>query len=74
MNGPHEYRACPQCGVAVKSAQLKDDGHACAPERFITHQTLKARAGLERLEEDLASWLATPKGAFQAFLARRMMV
>jgi hypothetical protein len=48
------------------------DAHECAPERFITHQMAKARHGLDRLEEDLAGWLATPGGAFQAFLARRL--
>jgi hypothetical protein len=32
----------------------------------------KARHGLDRLEDDLARWLATPKGAFQVFLARRL--
>jgi hypothetical protein len=46
--------------------------HECAPERFISHQMAKARHGLDRLEEDLAGWLATPSGAFQAFLARRL--
>jgi hypothetical protein len=30
-----------------------------------------ARRGLERLEEDLAWWLTTPAGKFQAFLAHR---
>jgi hypothetical protein len=65
------YRACPGCGVAVQRAQLEDDLHRCVPERFVSHQTLKARPGLARLEEDLASWLSTPQGAFQAFLAQR---
>jgi hypothetical protein len=46
--------------------------HECAPERFISHQMAKARHGLDRLEEDLAGWLATPRGGFQAFLARRL--
>jgi hypothetical protein len=65
------YRACPDCGVAVQRARLESDGHDCAPERLLSHQTLKARRGLERLEDDLAFWLTTPAGAFQAYLARR---
>jgi hypothetical protein len=32
---------------------------------------LKARAGLERFEHDLAQWLQTPHGRFAAFYARR---
>ena len=45
--------------------------HECAPERFISHQILKARRELDHFEDDLASWLITPAGTFQAFLARR---
>lgn len=65
------YRACPDCGAAVQRARLVIDGHACPPERYVAHQAMKARRGLERLEEDLAGWLSTPAGQFQAFLARR---
>ena len=65
------YRACPGCGVAVQRSLLEGDVHRCAPERFVSYQADQARPALERLEEDLASWLGTPQGAFQAFLARR---
>ena len=65
------YRACPDCGAAVQRARLAAHSHDCVPERFIAHQTLKARRGLERLEDDLARWVSTPRGGFQAFLARR---
>jgi hypothetical protein len=37
----------------------------------LAHQTLKGRWALERLEDDLAAWLDTPEGGFQAYLARR---
>jgi hypothetical protein len=72
MSGGYGYRTCPRCGVAVRRSELEADIHECAPERFIAHQILKARRELDRLEDDLASWLSTPAGAFQAFLARRM--
>jgi tellurite resistance protein len=65
------YRSCPDCGVAVQAARLAADGHACAAERYIAHQMLKAHAGLERFEHDLARWLQTPQGRFAAFHARR---
>jgi hypothetical protein len=61
--GVYGYRACPDCGATVQRAAL--DAHECAPERFISHQMAKARHGLDRLEEDLAGWLATPGGAFK---------
>jgi hypothetical protein len=65
------YRACPDCGAAVQRARLEAAEHDCAPARFVSHQTWKGRRGLDRLEDDLAGWLATPAGRFQAYLARR---
>jgi hypothetical protein len=61
--GPYYgYLACPGCGVAVQRSELDRDVHRCVPERFVSHQTRQARPGLDRLGEDLASWLATPNG------------
>jgi hypothetical protein len=65
------YRSCPECGVAVQAARLAADEHACPAERYMAHQMLKARAGLQRFEHDLARWLQTPQGRFAAFYARR---
>jgi hypothetical protein len=65
------YRACPECGAAVQRARLEAHTHDCIPARLIAHQVLKARRSLERLEDDLAWWVSTPRGGFQAFLARR---
>jgi hypothetical protein len=64
------YRACPECGVAVQAARLAADDHDCPPDRYIAHQLLRASAGLERLEHELARWLQTPQGRFAAFYAR----
>jgi hypothetical protein len=65
------YRSCPDCGTAVQATRLAADAHECPPHRYVEHQTLKARYGLERLEEDLASWLRTPAGRFAVYCARR---
>jgi hypothetical protein len=67
----HGYLSCPDCGLAVQAARLATAEHDCVPERRIAHQLLKARLGVERLEQDLARWLETPRGRFAAFLARR---
>ena len=64
------YRSCPECGVAVQAARLAAAEHDCPAERYISHQVLKARPGVERLEHDLARWLRTPHGRFAAFYAR----
>jgi hypothetical protein len=65
------YRSCPECGIAVQAARLAAGGHACPAERYIAHQVLKARAGVERFEHDLVGWLQAPQGRFAAFYARR---
>jgi hypothetical protein len=65
------YRTCPGCGTAVQRTRLAAGGHECGPERRLAHQTMKGRWGLQRLEDDLAAWLDTPEGGFQAYLARR---
>ena len=64
------YRSCPDCGAAVQASRLAAEGHACRAERYVAHQMLKARPGIERLERDLARWLRTPQGRFAAFYAR----
>ena len=65
------YRSCPDCGVAVQAARLAADDHACATERYVDHQMLKAHGAVQRFENDLAGWLQTPQGRFAAFYARR---
>ena len=64
------YRSCPECGVAVQAARLVADEHDCPAERYIAHQMLKARPGVQRLEQDWTRWLQTPQGRFAAFYAR----
>ena len=49
---------------------MRPPKHDCPAERYIAHQVLKARPGVERLEHDLARWLRTPHGRFAAFYAR----
>src|SRR5262245_22887478 len=56
LSDMYGYRACPECGAAVQRARLEAHTHDCDPERVISHQTLKARRGLDRLEDDLAFW------------------
>ena len=65
------YRSCPDCGVAVQASRLAADDHACASERYVNHQMLKAHRGVQHFENDLAGWLQTPQGRFAAFYARR---
>lgn len=65
------YRACPDCGSAVQKKVLDNGEHVCNSERFIAHQSMLARRELDRFEDLVAAYVATPAGAFQQFLARR---
>lgn len=66
------YKPCPDCGAAVQRATLQAGSHECNEERYIAHQAMIAKQGLERLENDLELWLGTNLGMFQQFLAERL--
>jgi hypothetical protein len=60
---------CPECGVVVSLAALH--GHECDPAAWISRQVIRARPGIARLEDDLAAYLATPRGRFELWYAER---
>ena len=66
------YRACPECGAAVQRAILEAGNHTCAEERLVAHQTMIARRGLDRLEEDLEKHLTTNQGKYEQVVAKRL--
>ena len=60
---------CPECGAMASLAALH--GHECDSGAWVSHQVIKARPGLARLEQDLAGYLATPRGRFELWYAER---
>lgn len=66
---------CPDCGVWVPAAALRDGEHECAREVLVEFQVLRARRQLVRFEWELACYLQTPRArkllAFRRYLERR---
>jgi hypothetical protein len=63
------YLPCPDCGGAVDRAAAEE--HVCDAERSLQFQLFRVRVELERFDEELASYLATPAGRFEVYYAER---
>jgi len=70
--GPFGYAACPDCGVAVRRRVLAH-GHDCDPERYVEHQASRLHWKRHGFEDAVRAWLASPRGAFAQFYARRLL-
>ena len=62
-----KYMPCPECGATL--AGEEPDEHACDEERRIDFQMFRLRGQIARFELDLADFLATPLGRFEAWYA-----
>jgi hypothetical protein len=61
LGSVYGYTRCPECGLSVPTAQLESGAHHCRTENVVAHQTLRARAGLDTLEKDMAEYLSTER-------------
>jgi hypothetical protein len=62
-----DHMPCPECGASVP---LKADAaHVCDEERRLEFRLVELRPGIERFDNDLSQWLATPEGRFASWLA-----
>jgi hypothetical protein len=66
---PRRSLPCLECGADVAESALSS--HVCNRERWLDYQVLCRRPELGRLEEELGSYLATPKGRFELWYAAR---
>ena len=64
-----KYMPCPECGASL--AGEEPDEHVCDGERRIDFQMFRMRAQIARFELDLAQFLETPAGRFEAWYAQR---
>jgi hypothetical protein len=75
---PEPMACCPDCGVWIQAATLRDGLHECDREALVEHQVLRARRELGRIEWELACYLQTPRArkllAFRRYLERRRHV
>ena len=67
-----QYIPCTECGASL--AGEDGDEHVCDGERRIDFQMFRLRGGIARFEVDLAEFLKTPGGRFEAFYAERQRV
>jgi hypothetical protein len=63
------YKPCPECGVALVVAREQE--HVCDDERRLDYQLLQLRHEIARFEDELATFLDTPQGAFALWCAER---
>jgi hypothetical protein len=62
------YMPCSDCGASVARS---DEPHVCERERWLDYQLFVRREDIERLEDDIAAWLNSPEGRFEAWDAER---
>jgi hypothetical protein len=64
-----QYMPCNNCGASV--ARSEAEGHVCEPERKLDFEVFQLREELEAFEAELGSFLETPRGRFEAWIAER---
>jgi hypothetical protein len=62
-----QYMPCAECGASV--ARTEAAHHVCHPERRLEFAFLQLRDERERFDEQLSSYLASPRGRFEAWYA-----
>jgi hypothetical protein len=60
---------CSECGASV--ARDESDEHVCDPEQLLDFCVFQLRDEIERLDEEVATYLETPQGRFEAWDAER---
>jgi hypothetical protein len=63
---PH-YMPCLDCGASVASREA--EVHICERERRLDFELFQLRGELGHLEDQLAAYLDTPRGRFEAWYA-----
>jgi hypothetical protein len=63
------HTPCPDCGESV-AAQLHES-HACEKERWATYQLFQRRDEVAAFDDQLATYLESPRGRFELWDAER---
>jgi hypothetical protein len=66
LPSPPIYVRCPECGDSLAAP-----GHVCDDERWVTYRLFQLRDELAAFEEQLATYLDSPHGRFEAWDAAR---
>jgi hypothetical protein len=60
---------CPDCGASL--AREESEGHECERERWLDYQMFRLRHEVEGLDADIAAYLSSARGRFEAWYAER---
>ena len=63
------FMPCPECGESLAAEERS--GHVCDDERWATYQLFQLREEVAELEGQLAAYLDSPRGRFEAWDAER---
>jgi hypothetical protein len=62
-----QYMPCAECGASV--AQKEAELHVCERERRLDFAVFQLRSELGRFDEQVAAYLESPRGLFEAWYA-----
>jgi hypothetical protein len=62
-----KYVPCPECGASLAGEEPEE--HVCDDQRRLDFQMFRMRSHIARFEDDLAAFLQTPEGQFEAWYA-----
>ncbi len=63
------YMPCSECGASI--ARDEADEHVCDSERLLDYRVFQLRGEIEGLDGEVAAYLETPLGRFEAWYAER---
>ena len=67
---PHpRHMPCPDCGESVAADERR--AHRCDDDRWLTYQLFQLRDEIASLEEQVAAYLASPRGRFELWDAEQ---
>jgi hypothetical protein len=63
------HMPCPECGESVATEARHE--HVCDDERRLTYRLFQLREEIASLDEQIAAYLASPRGLFELWEAER---
>jgi hypothetical protein len=65
-----DFMPCPDCGASLPVAPSAAK-HVCDDEQRLDYRLFELRPEIERLSAEFGTWLETPHGRFEQWLAER---
>ena len=65
----HRFTPCATCGASVE--RTRKHLHVCDPDRRVDYQFIQLRPEIGTFDQQLASYLESPTGRFEVWVAER---